>query len=139
MKTPEEIIKGLECCRESQGCTQDNMPKCPYYEKETCLIELVDDAIAIIQLLAQSNAQLAFGKAILAAENAAMMDTLKRMAHCGGVCVGCVHMDDEPPILEQCEDLDFDCEKCPSPCACHSCKEGSNYTWRGVDSNQKTT
>ena len=50
-RTPEEIMKGLECCRESQDCTQDNMPKCPYYEKETCLIELVDDALALIQQL----------------------------------------------------------------------------------------
>ena len=51
MKTPDEIKKGLECCRESQDCTQDNMPKCPYYEKETCLIELVDDALALIRQL----------------------------------------------------------------------------------------
>ena len=76
-----------------------------------------------------------FDRSHIIGKSKALMDvleTIKRMAHSGGVCVGCVHMDDEPTILEQCEDLDFDCEKCPSPCACHSCKEGSNYTWRGA-------
>ena len=136
MKTPEEIKKGLECC------ITDNCKECPYYplyEVFGCKLARAKDALALIQQLAQSNAQLAIGKAILAAENAAMLDTIKRMAHSGGVCIGCVHMDDEPTILEHCEDLDSDCEKCPTPCACHRCKEGSNYTWRGADSNPKTT
>ena len=122
-RTPEEIMKALECCNKINSCNE-----CPYNEKSgihTCLCKKNDDARVLIQKLT--------------AENTAMLETLKRMAHRGGVCVGCVHMDDEPTILEHCEDLDFDCEKCQSPCACHSCKEGSNYTWRGVDSNQKTT
>lgn len=123
-RTPEEIIKGLECCSISYA---DCNNECPY-KRDCDGSQILKDAIALIQQLAQSNAQLAIGKAILAAENSAMLDTLKRMAHCGGVCVGCVHMDDEPTIIEHCEDLDFDCEKCPTPCACHSCKEGSNYT-----------
>lgn len=123
-RTPEEIMKGLECCRLAFGF-QECGSRCPYYRDSCCGVLLAADAIALIQNLT--------------AENAAMLDTIKRMAHSGGVCIGCVHMDDEPTIIEQCEDLDFDCEKCPSPCACHSCKEGSNYTWRGVDSNQKTT
>ena len=140
-RTPEEIMKGLECHDLFLGGGHWNIcVQCPYdIGKGKCSGLLESDALALIQQLAQSNAQLEIGKAILAAENAAMLDTLKRMAHSGGVCIGCVHMDDEPTILEHCEDLDFDCEKCPTPCACHSCKEGSNYTWRGVDSNQKTT
>lgn len=56
-RTAEEIMKGLECCGESQDCTQDNMPKCPYYEKETCLIELVDDALALIKQLQAENVE----------------------------------------------------------------------------------
>ena len=138
-RTPEEIMKGLTRCL-SRG-QEGRCDKCPYYEilGLGCQSKLRNESIALIKQLAQSNAQLAIGKAMLAAENAAMLDTLKRMAHSGGVCIGCVHMDDEPTILEHCEDLDFDCEKCPSPCACHSCKEGSNYEWRGVDSEPTTT
>lgn len=34
------------------------MPKCPYYEKETCLIELVDDALTLIQQLEFQNGEL---------------------------------------------------------------------------------
>lgn len=134
-RTPEETMKALECCNKLNSCHE-----CPYNEPSgnySCLCKKNDDALALIKQLAQSNAQLAIGKAMLAAENAAMLDTLKRMAHSGGVCIGCVHMDDEPTIIEHCEDLDFDCEKCQSPCACHSCKEGSNYTWRGVTSDDE--
>lgn len=138
-RTPEETMKALECCNKLNSCHE-----CPYNEMSgnySCLCEKNDDASALIQQLIKQNRALAeikesYEKVISRQEreNAAMLETLKRMAHCGGVCVGCVHMDDEPTILAHCEDLDFDCEKCPSPCACHSCKEGSNYTWKGVES-----
>lgn len=145
-RTPEEIMLAMECCN---GLYGHDCKDCPYRDNpisKYCKIEKNADCLALIQQLIKRNRTLdeikeSYEKVISSQEreNAAMLDTLKRMAHSGGVCIGCVHMVDEPTILEHCEDLDFDCEKCPSPCACHSCKEGSNYTWRGVDSNQKTT
>lgn len=138
-RTPEEIIKGLACCIDGFSCRTTCPYTTPFFNIEKCTQAMASDAIALIQQLIKQNRALAeikesYEKVISRQEreNAAMLETLKRMAHCGGVCVGCVHMDDEPTILEHCEDLDFDCEKCPSPCACHSCKEGSNYTWKGV-------
>jgi hypothetical protein len=121
MKTPEEIKKGLEYLRTTDVAEKVERFKMglPYAFTE----EVAADALVLIQKLED--------------ENAAMLETIKRMAHSGGVCIGCAHMDDEPTILEHCEDLDFDCEKCQTPCACHSCKEGSNYTWRGAVSDDE--
>lgn len=137
MKTPDETKIALIYCK-GMACGTIKLA-CPYNGIYNCHDVVLEDAIALIFQLEKQNRALAeikesYEKVISRQEreNAAMLETLKRMAHCGGVCVGCVHMDDEPTILEHCEDLDFDCEKCPSPCACHSCKEGSNYTWKGV-------
>ena len=50
MKTPEEIKKGLECCRDSVSCM-----KCEYYDKRdrkyACETALLADALAYIQQL----------------------------------------------------------------------------------------
>ena len=122
-KLIDDAMMAIKCCNGVDGLNCDS---CPYlYDTETfCKSTKNAKAIEVIEQLI--------------AENVAMLETLKRMAS-SGVCIGCIHMDDEPAILEHCEDLDFDCEKCPSPCACHSCKEGSNYEWRGVDSEPTTT
>lgn len=168
MKSSDEIKKGLECCRESQDCTQDNMPKCPYYEKETCLIELVDDALALIQQLEaelkdeknnhqhtievaeRMKAKIEKLKAVviklnserneaviknqqLEEERDDMLETIKRMVTCGADCGGCVHLVAANATIEQCEDIDFDCENCKEKCACYGCENGSNYVWKGTE------
>ena len=123
-KIIDDALMAIKCCNGVDGLNCDS---CPYLYDTATFCKSTKNAKAI-EVIEQ-----------LIAENVAMLETIKRMAHSGGVCVGCVHMDDEPTILEHCEDLDFDCEKCPSPCACHSCKEGSNYTWRGIESETTTT
>ena len=138
-RTPEEIKKGLECCSASQDCTQDNKPKCPYYEKDTCLIELLGDAIALIQqyesgMLVQAGVVATMREQAekLEAEKAELLRLLKEAAARGGVCVGCKHANESGDVLKKCKDLDFDCERCTEKCACHSCENSSNYEWQGL-------
>ena len=54
MKTPEEIKRGLECCRVTVGCKN-----CPYNTGEFgCQLRNRDDALAYIQQLETENHQL---------------------------------------------------------------------------------
>lgn len=114
-RTPEEIKKGLECCGESQDCTQDNMPKCPYYEKETCLIELVNDALSLIQQLQDENAEKDKRIRQLEAEWDAAMDVLR-----GQKC-------------DTCEYRDIDTREEP----CLFCRDGNRWQWRGIQKKEE--
>lgn len=105
MKTPDETKIALIYCK-GMACGTIKLA-CPYNGIYNCHDVVLEDAIALIFQLEKQNRALAeikesYEKVISRQEreNAAMLETLKRMAHCGGVCVGCVHMDDEPTILE---------------------------------------
>lgn len=70
-RTPDEIKKGLECCKLHDGDMYTDCSHCPYYlTSAQCDLEMHDDAIALIQQLQHNNAQLAIDKAMMAAENA---------------------------------------------------------------------
>jgi hypothetical protein len=59
MKTPDEIKKGLERCKDCQSCTEYSEPKCPYNDVYECVDALLDDAFAyILQLEAERDAML---------------------------------------------------------------------------------
>ena len=47
----------------------------------------------------------------------------------GATCTGCRH---DPGIDAKCEEADFDCKQCKTPCMCRTCQANSNYQWRGV-------
>lgn len=47
MKSPEEVKKGLECCKSNPTCSL-----CPYYEDDDCQM-MEADALAYIQQLEQ--------------------------------------------------------------------------------------
>lgn len=49
MKMPDEIKKGLECCKNYQSCTEYGEPKCPYNDIRECVDTLLDDALAYIR------------------------------------------------------------------------------------------
>ena len=56
MKTPEEIKKAFECCKQTSGCTE-----CPYNEGRLgyrCLERRNTDALALIHRLEKENADL---------------------------------------------------------------------------------
>lgn len=50
MKTPDEIKKGLECCKKS-FCFHECMRICPYFKENSCGVKLYNDALAYIQQL----------------------------------------------------------------------------------------
>lgn len=49
MKTPEEIKKGLEACIAGECHTKRH--DCPYREEGECTLEVMEDALALIQQL----------------------------------------------------------------------------------------
>ena len=124
MKNNDEVKAGLECCSKS-FCTFGCTTECPYFKEPSCGVHLYRDAKDIIQFLEGENEK-------LRSENTELLKDLKEAATRGGVCIGCKHLADEPDTLVTCEDLDFACEHCENPCACHSCESGSNYEWKGL-------
>ena len=51
-KTPDEIKKGLECCKFHDGDMYTDCSPCPYYlTSAQCDLDMHDDAIALIQQL----------------------------------------------------------------------------------------
>ena len=65
-------------------------------------------------------------------EKAQLLADLKSAAEHGGVCIGCKHALEGPEVMQHCESIDFDCERCENKCPCHSCEKSCNYEWRGV-------
>ena len=117
MKTADGIRKGLEVCPSHNDCTGI----CPYEGTNMCRRFLMKDALAYIQqlesLLAQAERE----------RDAAVRDMSKAVRE-NGVCIACKH---DKPFDNNCEENDFDCVNCISPCMCKSCHIGSNYEWRG--------
>ena len=115
-KTPEEIKKGLVCCIDG------NIPcnsMCVYDECtfDACKYALLDDAIAYIeQLEAERDAAIADIKE---------SDVLHECEHCA-------HRRMTQEEEEACERNGFECMKCAAECKCKSCRNGSNWEWRGV-------
>lgn len=48
MKTPDEIKRGLECCRDSNDMV---CPECPYWQQAGCVDAMMTDMVAYIQQL----------------------------------------------------------------------------------------
>lgn len=62
-------------------------------------------------------------------EKDAVLRCLMKATKEGAVCTGCRH---DLGIDGRCEEADFDCKQCKTPCMCKTCKANSNYQWRGV-------
>lgn len=57
MKSPDDVKKGLECCKQSFAF-QECGSRCPYYREKCCGVKLYGDASALIQRLETNNHQL---------------------------------------------------------------------------------
>jgi hypothetical protein len=58
-RKPDEIKKGLECCKLHFGGMYTDCSHCPYYlTSAQCDLDMHDDALALIQQLQDENAQL---------------------------------------------------------------------------------
>lgn len=106
MKTPEDIKKGLECCKSNPTCSV-----CPYYNEDDCKV-MESDALAYIQQLEQ--------------EKTALLGVLKEV-DLYGECPNCKHNG-----VCDCEEYDFDCASCKRDCKCGGCEGGSNWEWKGI-------
>lgn len=116
MKSPDDIKKGLECCAKNStlACLD-----CPYRrekrEKKPCFDMLLADA-------AELNAKLEQRLAQAERERDAAVHDLKLADELD--CEYCKH---------QFGGCTYDgCKQCSSPCPCGSCRDNSNYVWRGV-------
>lgn len=111
-RTPEEIKKGLECCMfDSEGLC--NCDECPYVD-DGCIYEMLNkDAIAYIRQLER--------------ERDAAVEQLKAVDVSSYFeCAHCKHEELCDLPVWPCNDCDN--EECP----CHTCSDGSNWQWRGV-------
>lgn len=118
MKTPEEVKKGLEvCCPKYDGAAWINCYlECPYKpEGHWCKGVLHKDVLAYIKQLEQRLTQ-AERERDAAVHDLKLADELD--------CEYCKH---------QFGGCTYDgCKQCSSPCPCGSCRDNSNYVWRGV-------
>ena len=117
MKTPDESKCGMECIRTNAEriCVKPEKGQCPRCE------QLVSECLARIRQLESRLAQAEKER------DAAVRDMSKAVRE-NGVCIACKH---DKPFDNNCEENDFDCVNCISPCMCKSCHIGSNYEWRG--------
>lgn len=132
MKSPDEIKKGLECCRDKMPCMQ-----CEYYDqrdhKYTCETALLADALALIQQLEEQVRDFTKKMEQLKRERDALLADLKEadLAECDH-CAYCKNADST-----DCDAADCDCVFCENEnCKCKDCRNNPNWEWRGVQENQ---
>lgn len=117
-----KVKKGLECCAKN---VLDPCIGCPYERTEDAEWKcgLNADVIVLIQRLeVERDAAIADVKE---------SDVLYECEHCAHTISGA--------DCDKCEEVYFDCEKCEAECKCKSCRNGSNWEWRGakeVQSNE---
>ena len=119
-KTPEEIKKGLECCKNGDNpclgiCIYD---ECPF---DACKNVLMADALAYIQKLEAQAEQLKRER------DAAIADI--KESDVLYECEHCAHSRMTQEEAEACERNDFECLKCEADCKCKDCRRGSNWEW----------
>ena len=114
MKTSEEIKKGLECCQHNEYNGLCECDKGFPYRFKRC-DQLRKDALAYIEELESRLAQVEM-------ERDAAVHDLKLADRVD--CDFCKH---------QYGECTYDgCQNCSKPCPCGSCRNSSNYEWRGV-------
>lgn len=113
-RTPDEIKKGLECCKEDE-CFGDRQ-NCPYTaDPKLCVGVMCADALALIQQLQAQNAEQAERIQQLEAERDALMVAAK------GECHECKFSD--------CSFTEAPCDSCFSA-------HRSKWEWRGVQKEE---
>lgn len=122
-KAPEEIKKGLECCKNGNTpclgiCIYD---ECPF---DACKNALMADAIAYIRQLEAQAEQLKRER------DAAIADV--KESDVLYECEHCAHRRMTEEEAEACKRNDFECMKCEAECICKSCRNGSGWEWRGA-------
>ncbi len=113
-KTPDEIKKGLECCKEDE-CFGER-ENCPYTaDPKLCVGVMCADALALIQQLQSENAEKDARIKQLEAERDAAVADIKQM----------VHDPYEPCFCDYCKLTEEECAK-------SNCRGRNAFEWRGV-------
>ena len=129
-RTPEEIKKGLECCKpkweSSRWVTCRN--ECPFRNEHAfCKNVLLTCVSAYIQQLENHIGELTEKVKQLERERDAAVEQLKAVDVSS--CFECVHCKHE----ELCNSPVWPCNDCDNEeCPCHTCSDGSNWQWCGV-------
>ncbi len=111
MKTPDEIKKGMEHCRDLKPCID-----CGYYmrdRKYECLTEMLSDALSYIQQLERER------------------DALLNIVRQYGECEICLHRVTDDT---DCEEACYMCGECnKEECVCCGCTTtNSHWDWEGI-------
>ena len=127
-RTPEEIKKGLECCTDicdegCKGCVYNR----PYNRRDKlCLVQLKVDALALNWQIEHERDELLQKNQQLERERDAAVEQLKEVDKEDLFsCSHCIHD-------ELCNDGLTSCVDCDKDCPCHTCRNSSNWEWRGV-------
>ena len=126
-KTPDEIKKGLECCKEDE-CFGDR-ENCPYTaDPKLCVGVMCADALALIQQLQDENAQQARCIENMTDKLNAMNDEVAKLQAERDAAVR--------DLTEMAQDTDESCEYCKmfkTPHCSRECRmKNKGFEWRGV-------
>ena len=125
-RTPEEIKRGLDICIGNSDLSEDYCEKCPYIPDASCRDTLEIDALAYIRQLEHSWDELFETAKQLERERDAAVEQLKEVDKEDLFrCSHCIHD-------ELCNDGLTPCVDCDKECPCHTCRNSSNWEWRGV-------
>lgn len=116
----DEIVKALRTTVHIIGACDDNVVFAALKGHMTDAADLIESLQA---QLAERDAEIAR----LTAERTAMLEAL----HKSDIdCDSCKHSHGG-----ECENADFDCMTCDCDCICKSCRDNSNWEWRGATSD----
>ena len=114
MKAPEEIKKGLACRAKWHSVCKHRCDKCDSFVAAYHTDDVCTDALAYIQQLERER------DAAMAQLKAVDVNSYFECAHC--------------KHEELCNSPVWPCNDCDNEeCLCHTCSDGSNWQWRGVE------
>lgn len=120
-----EIVKALLCCTGSPRI-KDCKERCRYFrggDMNKCIPDMGKDVASALESMQEELDR------VKAERDAAVKDILAR-DHCDV----CKHNHGDS---DQCEANEYDCNGCKAPCMCASCRDESNWQWRGLEGRKE--
>ena len=121
----KELVKALLCCTGSPRI-KDCKERCRYFRggnMNKCIPDMGKDVASALESMQEELDR------VKAERDAAVKDILAR-DHCDV----CKHNHGDS---DQCEANEYDCNGCKAPCMCASCRDESNWQWRGLEGRKE--